>query len=403
MEASEANDIAGTGEEAFEIGMRQNALERDDADADNDGLLDFDEFCDLVRDREKGNFSVGELMDRFEALDVDNSGKVDISEYLQFSLRDALARSSERVCDLFRKWDEDRSGTIDRTEWTRAVRALGFDVSEADAGKVFDTIDVDKSGQIEYTELNATLRKGGGSEFTKANLKRAELMNSKKLAGAFVARVTALPPMVKLTTESGVSVPEQLKAILNEPLRSVKVLDLFRDWDADGDGVIDRKELRQAVAALGYDASIADLDILFDELDADGDGTLQYAEFKKALRNCSKRQYHVAEVRPNEQEQGAAQQAPAKPATRPLRPLLKSIVGERVRIYWPEEGRWHTGTVSRYLVNEAAYCNGRRTQRVGTTWQVDYGALGPGGRYVCHDLEETQWELEGPPRNTVLG
>ncbi len=47
--------MAGTGEEDFETGMRQNAMERDAADADQDGKLDFDEFCQFVRDREEGS------------------------------------------------------------------------------------------------------------------------------------------------------------------------------------------------------------------------------------------------------------------------------------------------------------------------------------------------------------
>ena len=37
--------------------MRQNAMERDAADADNDGKLDFTEFCQFVRDREEGEFT----------------------------------------------------------------------------------------------------------------------------------------------------------------------------------------------------------------------------------------------------------------------------------------------------------------------------------------------------------
>ena len=43
-----------------------------------------------------------ELRARFREFDADDSGFVDIDEYLQFSLRDALARSADRVIDLFR-------------------------------------------------------------------------------------------------------------------------------------------------------------------------------------------------------------------------------------------------------------------------------------------------------------
>ena len=97
-----------------------------------------------------------------------------MAEYLQWSLREALARSSDRVVDLFKKWDEDGSGKIDKREFSHAVRALGFsDISEADAGAVFDMLDEDKSGHLEYKELNTMLRKGYGSQVT-ANLKRAK-------------------------------------------------------------------------------------------------------------------------------------------------------------------------------------------------------------------------------------
>ena len=152
-EAAEG-DVAGTGEEDFEAGMRQNAMERDAADADNDGKLDFGEFCVFVRDREEGEFTDEELKARFDALDGDGSGKVDMAEYLLWSLKDALMRSSSRVVDLFRAWDEDGGGTVDKKEFHKAVRSLGFDVAREDTDAVFDSLDDDRSGALEYKELN---------------------------------------------------------------------------------------------------------------------------------------------------------------------------------------------------------------------------------------------------------
>ena len=147
MEAGEPTDenedVAGTGEEEFDAGMKQNAMERDAADADQDGKLDFGEFCEMVRGREEGPFTDEQLKERFETLDADGSGKVDMAEYLAWSLRDALSRSSERVVDLFKKWDEDNSGFIDKKEFTRAVKALGFaDAGDEEIGKVFDELEV---------------------------------------------------------------------------------------------------------------------------------------------------------------------------------------------------------------------------------------------------------------------
>ena len=65
MLAAAVLDVAGTGEEDFEVGMKQNAMERDAADEDQDGKLDFAEFCNYVRDREEGDFTDEELLERF--------------------------------------------------------------------------------------------------------------------------------------------------------------------------------------------------------------------------------------------------------------------------------------------------------------------------------------------------
>ena len=149
-------------EEDFETGMRRNAQDYEAADVDQDNKLDFGEFCAMVRGREEGTFTDEELQERFNKLDADGSGKVDMSEYLSWSLREALKRSSTRVVDLFRQWDEDGSGTIDKKEFRRAIMALGFDffddISEID--KVFEELDADGSGSLEYKELNKMLRAG---------------------------------------------------------------------------------------------------------------------------------------------------------------------------------------------------------------------------------------------------
>ena len=124
----EEDDVAANvvAEENFNQGARQNAMEYSTADNDGDNMLDFEEFCALVREREQGEFTEQTLRMRFDLLDGDKSGKVDMREYIQFALRDALARSSTRVLDLFREWDDDGNGKISRKEFARAIRALGF-------------------------------------------------------------------------------------------------------------------------------------------------------------------------------------------------------------------------------------------------------------------------------------
>ena len=75
----------------------------------------------------------------------------------------------------------------------------------------------------------------------------------------------------------------QLSSFLAE--NNVKVLELFRDWDADGNGALDKRELRRAIKALGYYASSHDIDELFAQVDFSGDGQIDFKEMKYAL-NC---------------------------------------------------------------------------------------------------------------------
>ena len=49
-----------------------------------------------------------------------------------------------------------------------------------------------------------------------------------------------------------------------------RVMDLFREWDTDGDGEVSRKEFHKAMPLLGFDASKKDIDDLFTAWDKDG-------------------------------------------------------------------------------------------------------------------------------------
>ena len=127
LQAAEDDVANAEAQEAFDVGMRQNAIDFAVADADADNKLDFDEFCAMVKERESGEHTVDELRERFKALDADGSGQVDMNEYVRFSLVDALSRSSTRVIDLFKQWDDDGSGEISKKEFRKAIKSMGFD------------------------------------------------------------------------------------------------------------------------------------------------------------------------------------------------------------------------------------------------------------------------------------
>ena len=290
---TEADDVAnGDEEERFETGVRRSALDFVQHDKNADKMLDYDEYCALVREREeaRGGHTDEELRLRFDDLDDGKTGRVSLHSYIRASLREALSRSATRVIDLFRLWDEDGSGTIERKEFRRAIRALGFDffANNAEIDLVFDDFDIDGSGKLEYKELNTMLRQGQSVRLAD------ELLNG--AAGAIVkesknvhrlrkhrsrAVRSVLPSTVILHADGSRSVVEQLRDIVKD--NWIRVIDLFRSWDEDGDGLIDRGEFRKAIAALGFEASREHIDAVFAPFDIDGSGKIEYSELRALL------------------------------------------------------------------------------------------------------------------------
>jgi hypothetical protein len=94
-------------------------------------------------------------------------------------------------------------------------------------------------------------------------------------------RGTALAK-IDLDEDSDLSVAEQLRDHLSQ--HAVRVIDLFREWDEDGDGTVSKKEFRKAMPLLGLEVPKKEVDALFDSWDPDGSGSLEMREIEKQLR-----------------------------------------------------------------------------------------------------------------------
>jgi len=75
---------------------------------------------------------------------------------------------------------------------------------------------------------------------------------------------------------------EQLKENLQK--HAIRVLDLFRDWDENGDGEISKKEFRKAMPKLGFNLPPDLIDEVFDGYDLDGSGVMDFKELQKMLK-----------------------------------------------------------------------------------------------------------------------
>jgi Ca2+-binding EF-hand superfamily protein len=206
---------------------------------------------------------------------------------VQEILKEALALSATRVIDLFKEWDEDGDGTVSKKEFRKAVPMLGLDPvpSKADIDALFDQWDPDGSGNIDYKELNKILRKsaeGLDTSLQAGGAGKIEMDSKAKTAlrkGPNLQRGSSLAK-VDIDEGSDKSIAEQLRTILSknavrresskysqskysysamrrQPVSmavrhvggrtyQVRVIDLFREWDEDGDGTVSKKEFRKA-------------------------------------------------------------------------------------------------------------------------------------------------------------
>ena len=196
--------------------------------------------------------------------DVDEDSDKSVAE----QLRDALSKSSARVVDLFKEWDTDGNGKVSREEFHKAMGLLGFSVPAEDIDALFDSWDPDGSGLLSIGELKQELKDHKAaariSEYKANEAKRNMLLRG-----------------FDVDEDSDKSVAEQLRDALSKS--SARVVDLFKEWDTDGNGKISREEFRKAMGLLGFSVPAEDIDVLFDSWDPDGSGLLSMGELDKQL------------------------------------------------------------------------------------------------------------------------
>jgi Ca2+-binding EF-hand superfamily protein len=198
----------------------------------------------------------------------------------QLAAQYATARYVLEACDI------DGSGGISRDEWRRVLPRMGLGMSEADADALFAEFDADGNGDIDFNELHDMLRAGRDIKLSsklRAGAVDFDRAVSQKVATRKEARSSLGSNVLNgLELKADGDVLEQLRDAISANLG--RITDLFKEWDVDGNGSVDRAEFELALRTLGLRVAPSDAASLFDSLDVDHSGLLDYSELRSRLR-----------------------------------------------------------------------------------------------------------------------
>ena len=254
------------------------------------------------------------------------------------ALRQSVSANFSMIMYIFRRWDLDGSGMVDRKEfWQALVGLLGSGcVTRMQSDELFDELDEDGSGEIDYNELHHRLRQGDaidlGAEMQPGACGEIRGMRDSKQAISLREageRQSLLQGLIITLDGEGPDVAAQLQQALTA--RYTRVIDLFREWDVDGDMTITQEEFRRALAPLGLDVAEQVCMALFSEFDCDLNGNISLSELDARLSIERRRQAVVLQAaarrrmgaRIAEQKRLAEEQANRKPSRAPLAKNLK--------------------------------------------------------------------------------
>ncbi|XP_037632621.1 ras and EF-hand domain-containing protein homolog isoform X1 [Sebastes umbrosus] len=165
----------------------------------------------------------------------------------------------DRLSSLFHVYDVDNSGSIEKQEFLTICQELHVTSQEADG--IFNRLDIDNDGTVTLEEFISGFRERHQEEGDDA-----EPEDEKSSEDEFPNNEEQVISSQPLPSIKGMSVEEQ------DRLRT-----LFRAYDVDNSGRIERNEFLTICAEL--QVSAAEADRIFNRLDVDNDGTVTLLEF----------------------------------------------------------------------------------------------------------------------------
>lgn len=302
----------------FRAGLRSVGLSFSDADidellklvdADGDGELECDEFCSCMDEIIEQDASSGpsvltnlcnhlhvhgtNAQELFDSFDDDNTGDLDAKEFHAILVQVGINVSETAARQAMNELDLDGDGQLEISELVNniaefqrkrrvfAAKTLGkvcdyVKQAKTSVARVFSRVDSDDSGNLDVLEMQEAFRKMGQDL---SELEVEEIMQ--ELGGTSSATMTTTGFLDKLKQFEAERIADTSKCEA-----------LFRQFDSDCSGSLDREEVKVLAGELGLAEQVQDPNFLAQlisdiedarvDLDDDNeqqDGTVSYDEF----------------------------------------------------------------------------------------------------------------------------
>lgn len=282
-----------------------------DADKDDSGALDPEEFINCLRSTDIG-FTEEEINLMKDSVDVDGNGLIDFQEFapLAYSLLveviakqiaeegqgeegegeepAAMQRAKQLVNDLsdeelettlkkiFDGADQDKNGVLDYDEFRECLRSANLGFTDELIEYLILEVDANKDGVIDYTEFCPLCYE--------LLLKIIEVEVSKgdgdvNVAGAAGSNDTKVEDLEADGDEMAAAAEDLILGDMSATEIEDLLHEIFKSADVDDSGTLDKEEFEQALRDSDIQLSPEAITSLIADIDTDGDGKVNYVEF----------------------------------------------------------------------------------------------------------------------------